>query len=83
MTNSKWLDNSLISGKSIFTVLPDGTLEIRGPGWEHRKRKGDTINTDRPRICHLGSEEAAKRMAEILANMDDLEGDLKNWRQNI
>ena len=68
MTCSQWVDNCLVSGRDIFTVLPDGTLEIRGPGWEGRKRKGDTPNTDRPRLCKFSSVEEAKRMADIIAN---------------
>ena len=65
----KWSGNTLVSGRDLFTVHKDGTLEIRGPGWEGKKRKGDTDMTDRPRVCRLGNEQYARLIAEMVADM--------------
>ena len=46
----KWIGNTLIlSDRSLLTVK-DGNLELRGEGWDRRK-KGDTENTDLVRVC--------------------------------
>lgn len=63
-----WVNNVFVHGKELFTVFPDGTLEIRGPGWDGRKRKGDTEMTDRPRVCKLDSEEEARRIVELIVS---------------
>ena len=64
-----WVDNTLVApDKSLFTVLEDGTLEIRGKGWERRK-KGDPPGADRPRICRLGDPQRARRIAEMVVGI--------------
>lgn len=65
----QWIENVCIAGRDLFTVFPDGTLEIRGPGWDHKRRKGDTDMTDRPRICKLGTEERARKIVELIIAM--------------
>lgn len=66
-----WYDNILVNGKDLYTVLPDGTLEIRGPGWDRRRRRGDTPMTDRSRVCRCGSPEKAKRIAELVVQLEN------------
>lgn len=45
-----WTGDVLVARDgTLMTVYPNGVLELRGKGWEGRKRKGDTPNTDRPR----------------------------------
>lgn len=67
-----WVDNILlVNDGSMFTVLPDGTLELRGPGWEGRRRRGQPPGADNPRICRLGSESAARRIAELVARITE------------
>ena len=52
--------------RSLYTVKSGGVLEIRGEGWDLRRRKGDTENTDRPRVCKFESVKIAKRIAELV-----------------
>jgi len=64
-----WVDNVLVAPDgSLFTVFPDGTLEIRGKGWE-RRRRGDPPMADRPRVCKLDNEPRARRIAEMVVEM--------------
>ena len=66
----KWMDNVFVSfKKDIFTVLPDGTLEIRGKSWTKWK-KGDHPGTDRVRRCRLANEQQARNVVEIIAKLD-------------
>ena len=65
-----WLENNFVAPDgSIFTVLSDGTVEIRGPGWDGRRRKGQPPGADNPRVCHLGSEATARRIVQMVADM--------------
>ena len=48
-------------GYTLFTVLEDGTLEIRGPGWKKRRH-----------YPKLASSEQARRVAEELAIIQEL-----------
>lgn len=69
----KWLDNVFVSfRRDMFTVLPDGKLEIRGNGWTKWK-KGDHRGTDRVRVCRLANEQQARRIVELIAKMDWVE----------
>ena len=62
-----WLDNIFVARDgSLFTVLDDGTVEIRGPGWSRRRKRGDPPGADRPRICKLGSVARARRIVEMV-----------------
>lgn len=60
----EWIDDCAVvpdpdvAGYTLFTVLPDGTLEIRGPEWKKRRTY--------PR---LQSEEQARRVAERLSQL--------------
>jgi len=64
-----WIDNTLVSpARSLFTVFPDGRLEIRGDGWD-RRRRGDPPLADRPRVCRLDNEAQARRVAEMVVEM--------------
>ena len=66
----KWIDNVFVTfRKDFFTVLPDGTLEIRGKGWVKWK-KGDNLGTDKVRICKLKDEQQARGVAEMVAELD-------------
>ena len=63
----KWVGNVLVApDKSLFTVFDDGTLEIRGIGWDRRRKKREHSETDRPRICKLDSKEQAMAVAELI-----------------
>lgn len=55
----KWAGNTLISAKKeLFTILPGGILEIRGPG------------QDVVRVCKLRSVRRARRIAELIVLID-------------
>lgn len=65
-----WVDNIFVApDRSMFTVRPNGDVEIRGPGWDMKKRRGDTPMTDRPRLCKLGSVERARRIVEMIVDI--------------
>jgi hypothetical protein len=65
----EWIGNTLVlSDGSLFTVN-DGNLELRGKGWERRRKKGDTENTDLARICRFGDDSMAREIAEMVAGM--------------
>jgi hypothetical protein len=62
---------------TFFTVYPDGTLEIRGKGWGPKRKKKEPPDGDRPHVCHLGSREKARGIAERVAHLScDLAGDV-------
>ena len=76
-----WIDNVFVSeDHSLLTVYPDGTLEIRGPNWDRRKRKGETKNTDCPRICKFDNETQARYIVELI---DKLYGTNRAFKRNI
>lgn len=63
-----WAGDSLVSSLGdIYTITPEGNLEIRGKGWGPtiRSRKRDPY--DRVSICKFGSKERAKAIAEMTA----------------
>lgn len=65
-----WVDNILLADDgSLFTVLPGGTLEIRGDGWTGPRRRKQPPGADNPRVCLLGDEASARRIAELIAKM--------------
>lgn len=65
----KWVGNTLVlSDGSLFTVN-EGNLELRGQGWERRRKKGDTENTDLARICRFEDDGMARKIAEMLGGM--------------
>lgn len=65
---SKWIDNVLACDDGTLITQIGPRLEIRGRGWEGRKRKGDTHLTDRPRICQLETDWQARKVAELIAS---------------
>ena len=70
----KWAGDTLVARDgSLFTVR-GCTLEIRGNGWDRRRRRGETENSDLARVCHLDSEAQARRIAEIVADAAGSEG---------
>lgn len=72
----KWIDNVLVfADGGLATVLPTGALELRGEGWERRKRKGDNPGTDRARVCRFESERQARDIASRIASI--IEAELK------
>jgi len=74
-----WKDDVLVAEDSdretvLFSVLPNGNLEIRGGGFDKKytksmERLGLPRNGDRPRVCKLGSVETAREIAEMVANL--------------
>ncbi len=65
-----WIDNVLATDRGdLFTVLPDGTLEIRGKCWDRRRRKGESPDSDRPRVCRFENEMQARKVAELVAEI--------------
>lgn len=63
----KWVDNILVATDgTLFTVLPSGTLEIRGEGWGRRRKH---TGEDRVRVCRLGDEDLARSIAEEVASL--------------
>ena len=64
----KWIDNVLVCPDGTLITLKGSNLEIRGEGWEGRRRKGDTPNTDRPRICKFEDPNEARTIAELVAS---------------
>jgi hypothetical protein len=69
----RWAEETLVlNDGSLFTVR-DGNLELRGRGWERRRRKGDTGGTDRARICRFGDDGMARKIAEMVAEMVERE----------
>jgi hypothetical protein len=75
-----WCEDTLVSKHGLFT-LRESNLEIRGDGWEGRKRKGDTPMTDRPRICRFDTPEDAKNIAERVIDLLDEYENQKNNRE--
>ena len=63
----KWVDNTLVTKDGSLFTVKGKILEIRGSGWEGKKHKGDTPQTDRPRICKFDNSEQAIRVAELIA----------------
>lgn len=64
-----WVDNVLVlADGSLFTVV-GSNLELRGKGWERRRKKGESIDSDRPRICQFSSEQEAREMAEAVGRL--------------
>jgi len=63
-------DTIVCVDRTLLTIRENGDLEIRGVGWEGR-RKGDTPMTDRPRVCRFGCRNRAEQIAEMLAGMLD------------
>lgn len=66
-----WADDTLVcSDKSIMTVFPDGSVEVRGPGWEPRRNSKRARSYQRGfdcRILKLGTVEKARRICESVA----------------
>jgi hypothetical protein len=67
----QWLDNVLVCEDGTLITQIGSVLEIRGEGWEGRKRKGDTPMTDRPRVCKLETDWQARKVAELVASFCD------------
>jgi hypothetical protein len=68
---------SVAPDRTIFTVYDDGTLEIRGKGWDRLRRRRQPPGADNPRVCRLLDVERAKRIAAMVARMScKLEGEL-------
>jgi hypothetical protein len=65
----EWLDNTLVVGDGSLFTVNGVTLELRGEGWERRRRKGDNPGTDRARICRFESEKQARHIAELVATL--------------
>lgn len=65
---SQWIDDVLACDDGTLITQRGPVLEIRGRGWEGRKRKGDTELTDRPRICQLETAWQARKVAELIAS---------------
>ena len=59
----------VLSDGSLFTVNSDGNLELRGDGWERRRKKGDTENTDLVRVCKFGDDAMARQIAERVGEL--------------
>ena len=69
-----WLGDTLVCvDGSLFTVR-GCVLELRGPGWERRRRKADPPNADLARICRFDSELQARQIAELLATEEVTDG---------
>jgi hypothetical protein len=65
---SQWIDNVLVCEDGTLITQSGSVLEIRGKGWEGRKRKGDTPMTDRPRVCQLETDWQARKVADLIAS---------------
>jgi hypothetical protein len=64
----EWAGNTLVAeDRSLFTVLDDGTLEIRGDGWDRKRKKKEHPDTDRPRVLKFKNKKIAVQMAEAIA----------------
>lgn len=61
-------DNFVAPDRSIFTLRKGGIVEMRGPGWDQRKR-GDPPLADRPRILKLWSKRRARRILNMVIEM--------------
>jgi hypothetical protein len=62
--------HAVADDRSIFTALPDGTLEIRGTGWSRRLGRSRQVpleDLDLPRVCRLGDQARAMRIAQMVA----------------
>lgn len=65
---SQWIDNVLVCDDGTMITQLGNVLEIRGKGWEGRKRKGDTPLTNRPRVCQLETDWQARKVADLIAS---------------
>jgi hypothetical protein len=65
-----WLDNTFVApDRSIFNVLPNGDVEVSGPGWIRRRKNEPPWSAggpDRCRLLKLGSVERARRIVEMV-----------------
>lgn len=69
----QWIDNTLVSPSGdLYTILSDGTLEIRGKGWGRANKKNP--GKDIVRICPLKDINLARQVAEKIVS---LEGGIK------
>jgi hypothetical protein len=76
----KWVEDTFVTfERDLFTVTPEGNLELRGNGWgptrrghgpkvERRKKRTGEFS-DEVRVCKFGSVKRARRMAEVLAKL--------------
>lgn len=64
-----WVDNVLVLADGILFTVVGSNLELRGKGWERRRKKGESIDSDRPRICKFLSEKEAREMAEAVGKL--------------
>ncbi len=61
----QWIDNVLVAPNGdLYTVLPNGTLEIRGKGWGRSNKKNP--GRDVVRVCPIGNVNSARQVAEYI-----------------
>ena len=76
-----WADNVLVCDDGTLITQLGPVLEIRGKGWEGRKRKGDTPLTDRPRVCKLQTEQQARKVAEMVAQIIESRHEMRKLKE--
>lgn len=69
-----WCGNTLVAfNKDLFTLRPNGILEIRGTGWGPTRRNGNkrklNDGSDLVRTYNLRSAARAKRVAEFIVQL--------------